>query len=271
MFPAMVAMLISWQAAEGQIIIIKLYPIINTQPVDREFCETTSGTYTYFSVSASNVSTYQWQYYTLKLVYVDGRYLIQYYWANFTDGTYVSGSNGSTLYIYEPSGGWSSSANKTIRVVCSNSYGTATSNTVYLKVHNLPTITTQPASTTAWIGDNVTLSVAASSTYTPSYQWQKWLLDIKTFKLVWANLTGETSSKITTTSSGSYRVRVSDAYCGNAYSNSATITRVGITGNPTNVSQCSDYASDISFTVSASGATAFSAGRRPRSSCCMLS
>jgi Ig-like domain CHU_C associated len=96
--------------------------------------------------------------------------------------------------------------------------GTATGSAV-ITVNTAPTITTQPRSQTVRKNSTVTLTVAASSSTTPSYQWYR-------------GASGDTSTPVGTGSSyttpklgttTSYWVRVTNS-CGSTNSNTATIT-----------------------------------------------
>lgn len=92
------------------------------------------------------------------------------------------------------------------------------SNSAYLYVYTKPVIYSQPSLAIKFIGESVTFSVAASSSLTKTFQWQKDGMDIS----------GETSSSLTLpavqmTDAGQYRCVVRNS-CGSTYSNNAELT-----------------------------------------------
>lgn len=84
------------------------------------------------------------------------------------EGTPISGATASTLTITN-----AQSANEGVyRVVVSNSAGTATSSTAYVRVTpSVPTIVANPASLTVSTSSNAVFSVVASGSQPFSYQW----------------------------------------------------------------------------------------------------
>ena len=127
-------------------------PVIATQPVGKTIG---AGSSALFSVTASGTSplTYQWRKST------DGG-------TTFSD---VAGANASTLAF----------ANATIAdnglyaVTLTNGQGTVTSTPVAFVVNQAPLITAQPESVTPAAGSSLTLSVTASASPAPTYQWKK--------------------------------------------------------------------------------------------------
>ena len=109
----------------------------------------------------------------------------------------------------------------TYRVVVTNSFNSATSNSAALAVTvttTAPVVTTQPVSQTIAAGNPVTFTAAASGSPAPTFQWQKGGVDIS----------GATNSSYTIASTtgidaGSYTV-VATNTAGTATSNPATLT-----------------------------------------------
>jgi uncharacterized repeat protein (TIGR03803 family) len=148
-----------------------------------------------FTVAASGSSpvSYQWQKYGI----------------NLTNGANISGANTSTLRITNVS-----LADVALySVVVSNAFNSVTSEDAVLEiVYSPPNITTQPLSQTRVAGTIVTLSVAATGDQPLSYQWQ----ENGTNLADGGNISGSgssilTLSGVTTSSSGSYSVIVSNA------------------------------------------------------------
>ncbi|HEU4391225.1 MAG TPA: pectinesterase family protein, partial [Blastocatellia bacterium] len=142
----------------------------------------------------------------------------------------------------------------TYTVVVSNSAGTVTSDPAVLTVNppvTAPTITTQPVSRTAIVGDNVSFTVVATGFPTPTYQWRKDGSDIS----------GATSATLSLNSvqlgdAGTYTVVVSNS-AGTVTSDPATLSvsrAPVITTQP--VSQSVTVGANVSFTVVANGAPA---------------
>ncbi len=117
------------------------------------------------------------------------------------------------------------------------------------------TITTQPSSTTAYVGDKATFSVAAAGYGTLTYQWQY----RKNSSASWANSAqnGNTTAtlKVSTTASlNGYQFRciVKDSYGNQAISQAATLTmKPKITTQPVDKSLL--VGSTAKFTVTATG------------------
>ncbi len=101
-------------------------PVIDTQPTDESICEDGD---TFFSVVASNVDTYQWQFFNGSI------------WVNLTDSGIHSGSTTNQLNITNAQ---NSDDGNQYRVIVSNSShicDPVTSNSVNLTVNPKPTIT----------------------------------------------------------------------------------------------------------------------------------
>lgn len=122
----------------------------------------------------------------------------------------------------------SSTGNQTLRCVVTSSYGgtaTTTAATVTVAQRDTITITTQPTTTSGYVGDTITLSVTAVSdnpSATLSYQWQ-----VKN-GATYDDISGATSSTYTvpTSTAGTerYRVIVTSDKGGTATSNYADVT-----------------------------------------------
>ncbi|HEU4390686.1 MAG TPA: immunoglobulin domain-containing protein, partial [Blastocatellia bacterium] len=168
-------------------------PAITTQPVSQSV---SAGSNVTFSVSATGTAplNYQWQ----------------------KNGTDIPGATSSSLSltaVQDADAG-------TYSVIVSNAAGSVASNGATLTVtHDTPpSITTQPVSQTANVGDTVTFDVVAAGTAPLSYQWKKDGGDIP----------GATGSSLMLTNiqladAGGYIVEVSNN-AGVATSNPATLT-----------------------------------------------
>ncbi len=204
-------------------------PTISTQPVNQTV---TAGQTATFSVVASGTAplSYQWQ----------------------KNGANIAGATSSS---YTTPATTTSDSGSTLRVVVTNTAGSATSNAATLTVNAAPvapTITTQPVNQTVTAGQTATFTVTANGTAPLSYQWQK----------NGANIAGATSASYTTpatttSDSGStFDVVVSNS-AGTATSNAATLTvnaapvAPSITTQP--VSQTVTAGQTSTFAVTANG------------------
>ena len=218
-------------------------PLITKQPVSVEFCLPDSRASVSFTVAASGTGlTYQWQGYNPKTRL----------WTDLIDiKGEIAGTKTTTLTIYKPLLGWSTGYSADVRVIVSAFlFGSTTSDIASLIINSPATITTDPVGNTIWIGETHTFSGTASGKPTPTYQWQRY------YRLEWISLKGATSSTYATGTAGTYRLSVTNS-CATDYSASATLTTVGITSQPGNVTVCSGYSSPVSFTIGASGATSY--------------
>jgi hypothetical protein len=198
---------------------------ITSQPVSLERCPGTSAS---FSVTATGTPspTYQWQ----------------------KNGVNISGATSATYTISSVA-----AANAgAYRCVVTNSCATVTSLEADLVVNAAPTITTQPSGQTVCSGTAVTLSVAATGTPAPSYQWQKNTV----------NIPGATSATlvldpVATGDAGTYRCVVSNT-CGTVNSSNATLTvnaTPSITTHPASQAVCAG--GPVTFSVVASGSPTY--------------
>lgn len=214
---------------------------ITTQPRSVIFCIGTidEPNPAIFKVKSSYLlASYQWQ-------YLSGRD-----WLDFTDLGGVTGSKTSVLSIAKPKGGWPASMKTSIRARVTEGKTILYSNIVLLDPQDGPAFTLQPVSQTKFIGETATFTSSASGDPSPSYQWSYKVL------LNWMIIKGATSSSYTTGSARTYHVTASNT-CGTVTSKSATLTLVGITGDPESVTICEGYKLPVDFTVTATGATAY--------------
>jgi hypothetical protein len=147
---------------------------------------------------------------TLSVV-ATGSPTLTYQWKR--NGTNVSGGTSSTLSLnnIQPSTGG------TYSVVVTNSAGSVTSNNAVVVVNVPPSITTQPSGQTVTAGANVTLSVVATGSPAPTYQWKR----------NGTNVSGGTSStlslnNIQPSTGGTYSVVVTNS-AGSVTSNNAVV------------------------------------------------
>ena len=149
---------------------------ITSQPVSQTIA---AGSPVSFSVTAygSSPMTYQWK----------------------KDGTAITGAT-STSYSIDKVAVTDAGS---YTVVVNNATATATSTAATLAVNTAPAITTQPASVTTKEGENVSLSVVASGSPAPTYQWQKNGVNISGANAATLNITG-----IKLADTGVYTVRI---------------------------------------------------------------
>ncbi|MDZ4847155.1 MAG: immunoglobulin domain-containing protein [Chitinophagales bacterium] len=203
-------------------------PAFSAQPSNATEC--TNGDPT-FSVTASDATSYQWQVCTTCPATPN--------WANIAAaGSGPAYSNYScaacsTLTLTDVVSG--NSGYQYRSVVSGACPPTATSNAATLTVNEAPSISAHPSTQSKCTSENVTFSVTASGTPTPTYQWRKG----------GSNISGATSSSYTITGvvsgdAGSFDVVVTNT-CGNVTSNAATLTINVSSTNPTSVTVKSTY------------------------------
>ncbi|MCB1225914.1 MAG: immunoglobulin domain-containing protein, partial [Verrucomicrobiales bacterium] len=145
-------------------------PVITAQPTAQTALVGDSATFTAsFSGTAPNAA--QWQKST------NGG-------TTYSDISGATGTTSPTSYTI-PSAALSDAA--LYRVVVTNSVGSATSDGAALTVNEMPAITAQPVGSTITPGSSHTLSITATGSPTPTYQW----------KLNGVNISGATSSSYT--------------------------------------------------------------------------
>ena len=207
-------------------------PAITAQPTNVTVCE---GAAASFSVTATGVSSYQWQVNT---------------------GSGFTNIAGATTATYNIAATTAAQNGSSYHCVLVGQCGTTTSADATLTVQTAPAITSQPANTTACAGSSATFTVAATGTNI-TYQWQisttgcggPWT-DIPT-----ATTNSFTVSGITVGMSGNaYHVVISGT-CAPVITSSCAILTVGnaaaITSQPVNTTVCAGQ--NASFSVTATG------------------
>jgi len=177
-------------------------PVIATQPLSQSVA--TGGNVTFSAVASGSPSpTYQWQ----------------------KGGANIAGATSSSYTIT----GVSSGSAGSYSVVATNSAGSVTSSSAVLTVTTVsvaPAITTQPVSQSVTAGGNVTFSVVASGSPTPTYQWKKG----------GTNISGATSSSYTITgvstgNAGTYTVVATNS-AGSVTSSGAVLSVTTVNSAP---------------------------------------
>lgn len=216
------------QASAGTVLTIDASgsqcPTITINPVSQTVC---SGSPVTFIIGASGnpTPTYQWR----------------------KNTTNIPGATGISYTIASTSPGDVGSYD----CVATNSCGSATSTAATLTVNTAAAITSNPSSQAICSGSNVTFTVTASGSPTPTFQWRK----------NGSNIGGATSSSytingVTGTDAASYDCVATNS-CGSGTSSAAILTvntAAAITGNPSDQSACEG--GSASFTVTASGSPA---------------
>ena len=200
---------------------VNVAPSFTTQPQSQTVGAGSNVTFT-VAVSGTPTPTLQWQ----------------------KGGTAIAGQTGTSLTLNGVTA--SDAANYT--AVATNTAGTVTSATATLTVNTAPAFTTQPQSQTVNAGANVTFTVVASGTPTPTLQWQK----------AGVALSGQTGTSltlngVTAADAGSYTV-VATNTGGSSTSNAATLTvnvAPAFTTQPQ--SQAVTTGGSVTFTVAVSG------------------
>ena len=165
------------------------------------------------------------------------------------NGTNLDGATSSTLALNNVQTNNAGAYSVTV----TNVAGSATSSSATLTVNVPASITTQPLSQTATVGQNISFSVVPGGTAPFSYQWT----------CNGTNLDGATSSTLTlnsvqTNNVGTYSVTVTNV-AGSVTSFGATLTvnvPASITTQP--LSQTAVQGQNVSFSVGASGTSPFS-------------
>lgn len=189
---------------------------------------------------------------------------VKYTSASQVDITYTLTKAGAVLQTYSVSqtSGTLYTAFDTFFLMTNTSTVTSVAGLTVAKLPALPTITTQPSSQSVTAGANVSFTVAATSTDTLTYQWQK-----RVSGGSFTNITGETSATLSLTGVGAsdaadYQVIVSNSG-GSVTSNVATlsvavppaapvadaataVTPTGFTANWETVSGATGYRLDVS-------------------------
>lgn len=156
------------------------------------------------------------------------------------NGTDISGETSNCL---------TASAAGDYRCVVSGACGSVTSNAATLTVNSAPSIQTHPSGLNVCPGQSQQLCVVATGSGTLSFQWQQGGVDIS----------GETSTCLTPSVSGSYRCVVTNS-CGSTPSNAATVTvnsAPTINGHPSNQTACVNQLAQLCVAASGSGTLTF--------------
>lgn len=194
--------------------VLAVSPTFTTQPVASQTVTAGANVSLMVAVSGTPAPTLQWK----------------------KNGTALSGATGTTLTLSAVS----STDAATYTAVATNSAGTLTSNNAFVAVSTpvapsepaapstvAPLITTQPTSTqTVTAGTNVTLTVAASGSPTPTFQWKK-----DGVILSGATKASLKLNSITVLEAGIYSAVATNS-AGSATSSSATVLVEMIASNP---------------------------------------
>ncbi|MGD0905956.1 MAG: immunoglobulin domain-containing protein [Candidatus Acidiferrales bacterium] len=208
---------------------VNVPPSITTQPANQSVIAGQPAT---FNVTASGSGTlsYQW--------YKNGSTIMGATAASYTTPATTASDNGA-LFI----------------VTVIGSASTITSHAATLNVNVPPSITTQPANTTASAGQTASFSVAATGTATLAYQWKK----------NGTAISGATSASYTTPATSAsdsgalFTVTVSNAF-GSVTSSAATLTvnaPPSITTQPSNQTVTAGQTATFSVTASGSGTLSY--------------
>jgi len=135
---------------------------------------------------------------------------LAYRWTK--NGTNISGASARTYSL--PSVGLSD--NGTYAVIVTNTIGAVTSSVTLTVVGSAPTIITQPASVTAYVGNTATFSVGAGGSLPRTYQWKH-----GTSPIAGATTASLILPNIQWAAAGSYTCGITNAYGG---TNTATAT-----------------------------------------------
>ena len=159
-------------------------------------------------------------------VVASGTTPLTYQWRKSTDGTTYNDISGSTSATYSIATAALTDTGY-YKVVVTNSAGSATSNAAILTVNQMPSISVQPVGATLNVGASLTLSVTATGTPAPTYQWTK----------NGVNITGATSStypvaSVTGADTANYAVVVTNSVS-SVTSNAAAVAVLSATLAPT--------------------------------------
>lgn len=166
-------------SSSAAVVTVLLQPSISAHPVGGSYSQGQSVTLTVTATGGAPLS-YRW----------------------FKDGTAVAGAAGASLAI--PSLQSNNAGLYTVSVT--NTVGTTTSAGALIQVSAAPTITTHPVGQTAFVGNSVTFTVAATGNPGPNYQWSRNAVNID--NAVFSSLTINAAQK---SDAGLYRVTVSNS------------------------------------------------------------
>jgi pectin methylesterase-like acyl-CoA thioesterase len=122
---------------------------------------------------------------------------VTYQWKK--DGSVIAGASSPSFTIDKVA--VSDAGNYTVTIT--NSAGSATSTAAVLTVNSPPVIVTQPVGATVAAGQNVTFTVAATGSPSPTYQWQK-----NGVNIAGANAASLSINGVTLADTGTYTVRI---------------------------------------------------------------
>jgi hypothetical protein len=187
-------------ASSNSVLFVKSKPIFTAQPTPQY---ATAGTSTKFTVSVSAIpgATLQWR----------------------KDGLPISGATSSVLYLSSVT----ASDVGIYSVVARNELGTTTSNDAALVLATVPSITLQPVNQLATAKSNVTLTIAATGSPAPSFQWKK-----DGTMIAGATASTMALKNVNKSDAASYTVEVRNI-AGWLFSKTATVTVENITGKQT--------------------------------------
>jgi hypothetical protein len=180
-------------------------PSITTQPSNQTVCSSGSASFI-VAARGTPAPTYQWRKGT----------------TNLTDGGNISGATTTTLTINPVSAG---DAASNYNCVATNSNGSATSNDVSLTVNVAASITGQPSNQAVCTGGSASLSVTATGSPAPTFQWRKGTTNLANG----GHIAGATTATLTISPAGAgdaaanYNCVVTNT-CGSGTSNNATLT-----------------------------------------------
>jgi len=207
--------------SETATVTVLFAPSINVQPTSQTVTADADVTFT-VSATGDPIPTYQWR----------------------QDGSPLPGETGASLQLNDIS----TSTAGAYDVVVTNDVESVTSDTATLTVNEGPTITTQPVSQTVSVGTTVILSVEATGSPAPTYQWQKDSSPIDAATNASLNL-----GAIPLKGDGDYTVRVTNSV-GTATSATAKLTVQEAPAITTPPAPQTAYAgSPVNFSVVATG------------------
>ncbi len=212
-------------------------PSISTQPASQTVSVGAAASFTVVATGFP-VPTYKWQ------RSIDNG-------TTFTDLTESSPFSGVTSATLSISATTAAMNGHKFRVIATNGVASdATSTAATLTVNFAPTIITQPRSQAVSQGNSIVLTVVASGSPAPTYQWKKGASNVTDG----GRISGATTATLTISNAqagddGGYSVIVSNAIAPTATSNTATITLAAAGYSATHALQGSGYIPGSTVTV----------------------
>jgi hypothetical protein len=219
-------------------------PVITSQPADQAVLAGQTATFT-AAATGTPTPTVQWQ------ISTNGG-------VTFTN---IAGAT-ATTYVTGPTG-FTQNGNEYRAVFTNGASSTATTNAATLTVTGAPTPTAQPANVTVTVGQDVSLTAAATGNPAPTIQWQVTLFPSSPFFQNISGATGNTYSFTPTLADSGLRYRaVFTNSAGTTVSDVATLTVVApVTVTSVTVGDGTAQRSEVrSITVTFSGAVSFGGG-----------